>query len=294
MNTSLMNSMVGMHSLQQKIDIIANNVANVNTVGYKRKDATFQDILTSYYPQHDEAQLPGRLTPQGLISGASARLTPQLLDMSQGSLMPTDVPTDLAIEGNGLFEISVVRLDDNGQPMVDDDGILVLDQMWTRNGSFQLTTQQGDEDHAYLTTEQGHLITGTNEELIAIPRTHRLLIDSNGIIRIQHESGEDDAEEIGQLKIAQVLRPQMLQSIGNNMFVLPNDLDEAEVNEIIQLVDNPQNAGIAVHQGFLEQSNTDLTQEMVEMLAVQRAYQLNARAIMSSDTMMSLANQLRS
>lgn len=292
MNSSMINSMTTMHGLQQKLDMMSNNIANMNTVGYKRKDASFQDILTSLNRQHPDQQLPGRLTTSGLTEGWGARLSREQLDFTQGVMQATDVPTDLAIEGNGLFEIGRVRLDEAGQPLLDANGIMTIDRTWTRNGAFQLTTQPGDTENAYLSTEQGDLLTGTLDELIAIPNTHSMDIDASGRVFIRNNH-EDNAqpEQIAQLKIARVLRPQDLMNLGNNMYGLPNGADN--IDDILQVMNAPETVGISVRQGYLEQSNVNLAHEMAELINVQRAYQLNSRALMSSDTMMSLANQLR-
>jgi flagellar basal-body rod protein FlgG len=294
MNSSMISSMTTMHGLQQKLDMLSNNIANMNTVGYKRQDASFQDILTSYSQQNPHQQLPGRLTSLGLTEGWGAKLARQQIDFNQGAMQATENPTDLAIEGNGLFEIDRVRVDAEGQPVLDANGLLITDRAWTRNGAFQLTTRPGDTDNAYLATEQGYLLTGMLDELIAIPNTHSMDIDANGRVFIRNNQ-EDNAlpEQIAQLKIARVFRPQELVNLGNNMYGLPNGNENENINEILQVLDMPETAGISVRQGYLEQSNVNLANEMAELINIQRAYQLNSRALMSSDTMMNLANQLR-
>lgn len=292
MNPSMINSMTTMHGLQQKLDMMSNNIANMNTVGFKRQDASFQDILTSYNQQNTAQQLPGRLTTLGLTQGWGAKLSREQVDFTQGPLKATDLPTDLAIEGNGLFEINRVRVDEEGQPILDANGLLTTDRTWTRNGAFQLTTQNGDTENAYLSTEQGHLIRGTFNELIAIPNTHSMDIDANGRVFIRNDQVNGaQPEQIAQLKIARVHRPQELVNLGNNMYGLPNGVDN--IDEILQVMDAPEAEGISVRQGYLEQSNVNLANEMTELINIQRAYQLNSRALMSSDTMMNLANQLR-
>lgn len=291
MNTSMINSRNSMHGIQQKLDIIANNVANMNTVGYKRQDVSFKDILTSYDGQHVNKQLPGRISPLGFAEAWGSQISSIQVDLSQGPLQATENPFDIAIEGNGLIEIGVVRLNDQGEPLVDANGLLISDRTFTRNGAFQLTTQPGDTENSYLSTSSGQLVTGLNDELMVIPKSHSFTIDPGG--NVYANSDQEDAEPIlvGQLKVVRVLRPQGLVNLGDNRFVISNNVDNPD--EILQVVDNPVNAGISIRQGFLEQSNVNLATEMTELINLQRAYELNARALISSDAMMNIANQLR-
>src|SRR5690606_35823292 len=121
------NALVSMQAIQQKLDVIANNIANVNTVGYKRREASFQDVLTNVYQQHPGFAKEGRLTLLGLPRGWGAKIGQIHLSMDQGTLMTTHHPYDLGIEGDGLFEIRLPVPDEDGNPAV----------RWTRNGSFQ-------------------------------------------------------------------------------------------------------------------------------------------------------------
>jgi flagellar basal-body rod protein FlgG len=290
MNTSMINSMASMNGLQQKLDILANNIANMNTAGYKRRDASFQDILNSYRSQHKDFQLPGRHTPLGMSDAWGAKISKVQLDLSQGPMQATENPLDLAIEGNALFEISLPRADENGNPVVDAGGELVLDRRWTRNGAFQLVTQPGDNQNGYLATSDGHLLRGTLNQLIAIPKNSTMVVDSSGGVFAQ--GGADNVPfQVAQLQLVRVLRPQLLENIGNNLYTIPEGTEN--IDAIVQRTVTPEAEGIAIRQGFIEQSNVNLANEMTELMAVQRAYQMNARAISSSDTMMNLANQLR-
>src|SRR5690606_33342030 len=128
-------------------------------------------------------------------------------------------------------------------------------------------------------------------ERIAIPRNHRINIDQNGTITAYNQN--DEAVDVGQIRLAKVLNPQMLVGIGDHRFALPEGVP---VESVIELLDTPEQVAaenIAVFQGFLEQSNVELTKEMTEMMTVQRAFQLSSRALASADTMMDLANKLR-
>lgn len=291
MNHSMINSASSLSALQKRLDILSHNISNISTVGYKRTDASFQDILATMKQQERTMELPGRLTPLGLSEGWGARLMHQFVDLTQGSLKQTDQPLDLAIEGDALFELNVPRFDETGAQLFNDAGEPIVDRTWTRVGEFQLTPMPGDEDNVYLATKDGTVLFDVTGAEIAIPRDHRIVIDEHGVIT---SYGPDNVpEEIGQLRIVKVLNPQLLVPIGNHRFALGEGID---VNSALRELATPEEValeGIAIRQGFLEQSNVDLTQEMTEVLMIQRAFQLNSRALTSADTMMSLANNLR-
>ncbi|CAG7655533.1 flagellar hook-basal body protein [Paenibacillus allorhizosphaerae] len=290
MNHSMINSSVSMHALQQKIDLMANNIANVNTTGYKRSEASFQDVLTSVKAQPRGFQKEGRLTPLGYNQGWGAKMAKPQLNMAQGSLKATDSPLDLALEGNGLFEISVTTQDTNNEP--------VRTTRWTRDGSFELSPSADltDPDSMFLTTKDGHYVLGTDNEPIRIPKNHSVKIGTDGVIMSYDEADKTlPPEQVGELKLVRVVRPQLLQQLGDNLYGLPSDLTMQQQEDILQIV-TPVNNNvdpITVRQGFIEQSNVTLSDELTELLTVQRAFQLNSRAISSSDTMMNLANNLR-
>ncbi len=105
MNSSMINAMVSMNGMQQKLDVLADNIANVNTVGYKRKEASFEDLLTNMKQQDAAFRQPVRLTPLGFNQGWGSRLTMVQPDLAQGPIQPTDNPYDIAIEGDALFEV---------------------------------------------------------------------------------------------------------------------------------------------------------------------------------------------
>ncbi|WP_248929394.1 flagellar hook-basal body protein [Paenibacillus hamazuiensis] len=287
MNNSMINSSVSMRALQQKLDLTANNIANVNTTGYKRKEASFQDVLTSVKQQPRGFQKEGRLSPLGYNQGWGAKLVHAEVNMAQGSLVASENPLDVAIEGDGMFELTVNTLDANGQP--------VQQTAWTRNGAFQLSPGPAGSDTFYLTTKDGHFVMGADDNPISVPANHQVRIDAGGSVMAYSETDKSAAPvPAGQIKMVRVIRPQLLEQMGDNLYGLPQNATNRE--EILQTVDPavPNEADpITVRQGFLEQSNVNLADEMSELTIVQRAFQLNSRAITSSDTMMNLANNLR-
>lgn len=287
MNRSVINSAVSMHGLQQKLDVIANNIANVNTVGYKRREATFQDVLTTLTQQPSGFVQEGRRSPLGMTEGWGAKISQVQLNMGQGPIQDTQNPLDMAVEGDALFEIELNQLDENGNT--------VMKTAWTRNGSFRLGLQPGDDENTYLTTDQGHLVRGTDNEPIRIPNGYSLIVDADGNIKAYNPTDPNkEAIEAGRLKLVQAVRPQMLESLGEHLFILPDYVDNTN-GQVVKTLDLKvdDNSTVSVRQGYLEQSNVVLSDEMSELITVQRAYQLTSRALSSGDTMTNLANNLR-
>lgn len=291
MNHSMISASASMNGLLQKLDVIANNIANQNTDGYKRKEASFEDLLTTIKQQHDSQRLTGRQSPLGFTIGTGARLSQIQINMAQGALKTTENPYDLAIEGNALFEI--------GLRTTDADGNQITRPAWTRNGAFHVSLIPGDDQHSMLTMSDGSPLIGTNNQPILIPNGRQISIDQQGnVISTQPNNPQGAAEIVGRIKMVRATRPQLLQSRGDNLYVLPDALSTpGQVGQVMEQLDltlnKEGNAPVHIRQGFLESSNVDLAAEMTELIQVQRAFQLNARAITSSDTMMNLANTLR-
>ncbi|MGG1552526.1 MULTISPECIES: flagellar hook-basal body protein [Paenibacillus] len=287
MNNSMINSSVSMHSLQQKLDILSNNIANVNTNGFKKKEASFEDVLTNVKAQPEGFRQQGRFSPLGFNQGWGSKLVQIQTDLAQGPIQPTNNPTDFAIQGDGLFEVSVSKVDENGNQ--------VFQPAWTRNGAFSLSPDgQGGK---VLTTKEGHFINGIDGNPIRVPVGYRAVVGQDGTILGYNE--QDPAAEpipVGQIKLVRVVRPQLLQDVGDNLYTLPAALTAAEKANILQDVNGlaaKPGARVSLMQGYLEQSNVTLSDEMTDLVIVQRGLQLNSRAITSSDQMMNIANNLR-
>nr|WP_255807464.1 flagellar hook-basal body protein [Cohnella mopanensis] len=270
---------VSMGALQQKLDILADNFANSNTVGYKRKSAVFEDILTSLNPHVEDFNQPGRRTPLGFTQGWGTRLTSIQTDMSQGVLQETGNMTDVAIEGNGLFEVRT-------------DGNLNGPRTFTRQGPFQLTpTLNGDR---ILVTNSGQQVigdTGNGDDFIHVPAGYELSIGADGTLTAVG-SGDNPPLNLGRLKLVQVTNPELLRAVADNLFGIPENINPDEVVRDVTLLANGESS-VAVRQGFVEQSNVNIADEMTDLMIVQRAYQLSARALSSSEQMMGMANNLR-
>ncbi len=279
MNNSMIIASASMGALQQKLDLLADNMANSNTVGYKRKTAIFEDIMTSLNPHVEDFNQPGRRTPLGFTQGWGARISALQTDLSQGVLQHTGNMTDVAIEGNGLFEVRTT--DDINGP-----------RAFTRHGPFQLMPD-GNGDRILVTNSGQQVVadTGAGEDFIRVPEGYNLTIGTDGTLTAVGNEGTGPID-MGKLKLVQVTNSALLHAIADNLYGIPADVNPGDaVRDVAGLPDGE--TGIAVRQGFVEQSNVNLTDEMTDLMIVQRAYQLSARALSSGEQMMGMANNLR-
>jgi flagellar basal-body rod protein FlgG len=270
---------VSMGALQQKLDMLAENISNANTVGYKRKTAAFEDIMTSLNTQIQDFNQPGRRTPLGVATGWGAKLSSMQTDLSQGVLQQTGNMSDIAIEGNALFEVRT-------------SAAINSPRAFTRHGAFQLISTGGGE--RMLVTNSGQPVVANNggvEDFIRVPAGYNLSIGTDGTLTAVGNEGTTPIA-LGKLKLVQVTNPVFLQSIGDNLFGIPSGINP---NAVVQNVANLTvgDKGLSVRQGFVEQSNVNMTEEMTDLMLVQRAYQLSARSLTSSEQMMGMANNLR-
>jgi len=291
MNRSMIAASVSMQSLQQKMEIISNNVANSDTVGYKKKQASFEDVLATVQNQSKEFNQPGRMTPLGYNMGWGARLSGMELDMTQGTPTATDNPLDVAIQGQGLIEIGV--------PSTDAAGNEIVKPAWTRNGSFNISMDK--DGNAVLATKDGYTVRNTDNQHIEIPDNHRIEISNTGYV-MAYDNTDPGAPpvDLGQIKLVHVTRPQLLVELGDGMYDVPVPegedpatwIPENVLQDSTVLPDDHPNK-ITLMQGFLERSNVDMGEEMTDLIMAQRAFQLSSRALTQADTMMGLANNLR-
>src|SRR5690625_2933640 len=276
MSRMMIQAAVTMNQLQNKLDMIGNNLANSQTTCYKSRQTEFSSLLFQQMNNlTDEANLVGRETPDGLRVGSGAKLGTIDSDLSIGSLTETGRSLDVALlEGDMFFQIEVAG-----------DG--TTETQYTRDGSFYLNPMP-NSPNVMLTTKDGDPVLGENGPIVIADGFDSIDIQSDGQI-IVGRGGQ--MEVAGTLQIAEAVRPRLLEATGQNKFRLPN-LDELGYNigEIIQV---PVNNANQLKNGALEQSNVDIAQQMIDMMMTQRSYQQNARTISIGDEMMGLVNQLR-
>lgn len=259
---SLWTAASGMTGQQYNVDTISNNLSNVNTVGFKKQRAEFEDLL---YVTTKKAGTPATeqtVVPTSTQVGHGARVAATQRLFTQGSLRETGIKTDLALDGEGFFRV-LLR-----------DGSFG----YTRNGEFKI-----DENNQLVTNQGFRLLP----ELI-LPENYlkdSLNIDKSGRVSIKNFDGVDI--ELGQMQIHRFVNPAGLNAIGENIYKVSAASGEA-INGF------PGGGGFgAIHQGFVEMSNVDIAAEMVNMIVAQRAYEMNSKAIQTSDTMLGIANNLR-
>jgi flagellar basal-body rod protein FlgG len=269
-----------MNQLQKQLDVISNNIANSDTTGFKRRDTNFAELLAQQF-----TNLPNdsgnRLTPNGVRYGVGARLAETNVVLAPGALMQTGRALDMALtKENQFFRVLIQR--GNGEQEIG----------YTRAGAFYLTPS--GENGWMLVTGDGNPVLDENNEPIVLPDGFKdITISNNGTLTAIAPG--DRAMTSANLGITTILRPQLLQSAGDNVFTMPN-LNALNINEADAAVNMTGNlrAQIAVTQGALERSNVDLGTELTEMMVTARAYQLNARAISLSEQMLGLINGIRS
>ncbi|EJL27537.1 flagellar hook-basal body protein [Brevibacillus sp. BC25] len=275
---SLNISTSAMRGIQQALDNTANNLSNIDTIGYKRRVASFSELLTDSMNEQPAADNQNRNTPVGIRVGSGAHLAMTKLDLGQGSLKQTDVPTDVLIEGDGYFLVTR-KIKDANNITVDEES------RFTRNGSFKVSYDD-DEDGYVLHTSSGHILTDEDGKNIVLQEPVRNIeISPNGTM---NADGLLVPVKIG---VWNVDNPDQLKQVGENLFDA----------ELVFMAGGPKNKytssydnGVTLRQGALESSNVSMTEEMSQLVNIQRAYQLNSRAIGISDQMMGIANQLRS
>lgn len=294
MNTSMMNALSTMQGLQKKMDQIADHMANLDTAGYKRSDVSFKEILTTAQAQPREAaNLEGRYSGPGLIEGWGSQVAATRLDFTQGTIQQTGVETDIAISGQAMLRLQSVQRDADGNIVLDEDGNIIVQEYFTKHGALQYAVIPEQPESVFLAAFDGTLLRDADtEELLGLPRGHQLEIRENGAVWAHHPTRADQpAIYVGRLPLFEILQPQSLEKIGEHRYAVPEGVQQPE--RITAPVDGQDPGSVKVMHRHLEQSNVNIARELTDLMAVQRAYQLNARAIASAETMMSLANNLR-
>lgn len=258
----------GMTSQQLNVDTISNNMANVNTNGYKKETATFKSLL---YQNMAQPNITGT-TPTQLQVGHGVRVGSIIRDFSMGALQQTENPLDMAIEGDGFFAVR--------------DG--ESDELYTRDGSFRVAPT---EDGNAIVTSDGHPLLSIDDEPIVIDSSVKiedLLIGADGIISYM-DTEMNTPIEVAQIKLVQFSNKAGLEATGSNLFAATASSGEPILE--VDMDDETSKSGIRT--GFLEGSNVNIANEMVNLIVAQRAYEINSTAIKTADTMLQQANELK-
>jgi len=258
---SLWTSATGMQAQALNLDVISNNLANVNTSGFKKSRAEFQDLLYETIKPAGTPSSQDTEVPTGIQLGHGTRPSTVLKIFSQGNMENTQNELDLAIEGDGFFQIVLP----NGETA------------YTRDGAFKL-----DSDGRIVNSDGFAM-----EPEISIPSDAlSISVGLDGTVSVL-QTGESTPSEIGTIELARFVNPAGLISMGKNLFII----SEASGDEMTGIAGEDGLGTLA--QGFLEMSNVSVVDEMVNMITAQRAYESNSKAIQAADDMLQLANNVK-
>lgn len=261
MMRSLWTAASGMQAQQFNIDTISNNLANVNTTGFKKSRVDFQDLLYQTVRFAGTPITQGAQIPTGIEIGHGVRPVATQKMFTTGTFKQTDNPLDIAIEGDGFFQILMP------------DGMIA----YTRDGAFK-------------TDGEGRIVTSdgfTLEPEIIVPEDAvEVTIGADGTVAVML-TGDSEPQNIGMIEVARFINPAGLSSFGRNLYQETAASGPA-------IIGTPGLDGFGVvAQGYLEMSNVQVVEEMVNMIISQRAYESNSKAIQASDEMLQTANNLR-
>ncbi len=260
MINSLWISKTGMEAQQMQLDVISHNLANVSTTGYKRANAVFEDLMYQNLRQVGSSTTDQSQLPTGLHLGLGVRTVATSRSFAQGTVQQTGNPLDVAIQGSGFFQITMP------------DGT----NQYTRDGSFQVDSQ-------------GRLVTASGLAVasgVTVPANAKnVTISNNGTVTATIP-GNVSPQSIGTITLASFLNPAGLEPQGQNLFAESPASGQASTG-------TPGANGLGmISQGFLETSNVNVVQELISMIQTQRAYEMNSKAIQTSDQMLQKLGQL--
>jgi flagellar basal-body rod protein FlgG len=256
---ALYSAATGMESQQLNLDVISNNLANVNTTGYKKSKIEFQDLLYENIRSPGAEQGSGTELPTGLQIGHGTRAVATTRVFTEGELTQTGERLDVAIQGDGFFQVTMP------------DGTLA----YTRDGSLK-TNSQGQ-----ITTSDGLTVQNGFQPIPA--GTTAVNISSNGQVTTTGSNGTQNF----QVTLVRFANPAGLQNIGRNLYLETTASGTPETG-------NPDENGFgSLQQGYVEMSNVSVVQEMVNMIVAQRAYEVNSKAVQAADEMMQQSDNLR-
>ncbi|MES2367442.1 MAG: flagellar basal-body rod protein FlgG [Sulfuriferula sp.] len=257
---SLWIAKTGLDAQQTQMDVIANNLANVSTSGFKRSRAVFEDLLYQTMRQPGAQSSQQTQLPSGLQLGTGVRPVATERIFTQGNLQQTGNDKDVAIQGSGFFQVLLP------------DGTTA----YTRDGSFQSDSQ------GQLVTSSGYVI----QPAITIPaNAQSITIGRDGTVSVT-QPGTPAPVQVGSLQLATFINPAGLESKGENLYVETAASGTANTN-----TPGSNGAGL-LNQGYVETSNVNVAEELVNMIQTQRAYEINSKAITTSDQMLQKLTQL--
>lgn len=260
MMNSLFIAQTGMTAQQTALDVVSHNLANVSTTGFKRNRADFQDLIYQNLRQVGGQTSDANQLPTGMHLGLGVNVGSISREFRQGALQNTSNAFDLAINGDGFFQVEMP------------DGTTT----YTRDGSFRI-----DRDGRMVTSNGYPLVGGVSKNPNAVSAT----IGTNGVVNFYDRAG--NAAGTGKLDLASFINPAGLEPLGDNLLRQSNASGEPQTG------DNTTGGAFGeIKQGFLESSNVNVVTELVNMIQTQRAYEINSKAITTSDQMLQKLTQM--
>ena len=260
MINSLWISKTGMEAQQMQLDVIANNLANVSTNGFKRGNAVFEDLIYQNLRQVGSNSTEQSQLPTGLQIGLGVRTVATSRSFAQGSLQQSGNKLDIAIQGNGFFQVQMP------------DGTVG----YSRDGAFQVNSA------GQMVTSTGHVVNGP----VTIPQNAQsVTVAADGSVSVSLP-GSTAPQTVGTMTLANFINPAGLEPRGQNIFA-----ETVASGTPVTGAAGTNGLG-TLQQGFLETSNVNVVQELVSMIQTQRAYEMNSKAIQTSDQMLQKLGQL--
>lgn len=277
MNRTMITAVNTLSQLQKQVDLIGHNMANAETTGYKRREASFSDLLAQQINNHSSAadSEVGRLSPLGIRQSPGSMISQTSMISNQGPLKTTGRSLDVAFTKENQY--LKVRVNKGDGPQI----------RFTRDGNLDIVNAGGQW---MLATKDGHPVLDENNQVITFngkvdavtmvrPGTLEARMDNGGVITVQ-------------LGVMALNKPQFMEQKGNSLIGLPDDVD-VDLNQIYTDLTGAQRGEISLQQGALESSNVDIGKEMTDLMTAQRSIQFQSRSITLADQMMGLVNGIR-
>ncbi len=255
----------GMKNLQLKIDTISNNLSNVNTTGFKGQRLEFKDIMYDQMVQKEQIQNEGSPVPLEIGHGVMSAAT--LRDFTTGNLQQTDNQFDIAISGDHFFNV----VNENGE------------LRYTKDGSFKVAST--DEGMKLVTTEGFYVQNADGADIVLGNNVKEFMVDSVGNMKVKR-AGEEEYENIGTIGLSKFVNPAGLEAEGKNLYKATK-ASGTPINGIEDIDDTE------VMQGFLEGSNVEIVDEMINLITAERAYEINSKSIQTADRLLEIANNIK-
>jgi flagellar basal-body rod protein FlgG len=251
----------GLDAQQKQLDVISNNLANVSTNGYKRSKAVFEDLLYQTLRQPGAQSSQQTQIPSGLQMGTGVQTVATVKLHTQGNLSQTSNPLDVAIQGQGFFQVTLP------------DGTTA----YTRDGSFQ------PDNQGQLVTASGYALSPA---ITIPPDAQSITIAKDGTVSVTTAGNTATPTQLGTIQLATFVNPAGLQSVGENLYLETASSGTPNQN-------SPGNNGAGVlNQYYTESSNVNVAEELVDMIQTQRAYEFNSRVVQTADQMLGRLSQL--